>query len=94
MAGLCEPSIDKTSVTVRIPLELCYKVIGAFSQEGDSFDSAAFTRALTVAAGSEKLTKEDMAEIKRRKSAIKEKRMKNRKARDEAPSVKAKGGVV
>lgn len=62
MPGLSEHSIDKMSISVRIPLELCMKVERRFSAAHGS-RSESYVRALAEAVRGVCLTKRDLAAI-------------------------------
>ena len=57
MAGMSEPSEDKTTVNVRIPVELCNKVISKFAEAGDKQNADAFVRAIQSIVAPESQTK-------------------------------------
>ena len=77
---LAEHSLDKTSVSVRIPLELCLKVERRFADErGAKADS--YVRALAESVKGIQLTKRDIEAVEAAKRENLAKRMRQRERR-------------
>ena len=63
MSGLSEHSIDKKSISVRIPLELCMKVERRFAAARGS-KAECYVRALAEAVKGASLTEEDIKAVR------------------------------
>lgn len=96
MGGLREDRLDRKQVFLRLPIELCMKVLRKYGKGTGARDIKPedFFRALRDAIGNAPLTKADKARIAEIIAANTDKRMAARKAHRQQTAARKAGGVA